>query len=82
MKEQQPQLNVDLANTTPLETSSGKHIFQQGFILRSISKFIIGSNEDAIIPIPVFYDPESGKMLLGTLPPELREEYKDHIILQ
>jgi hypothetical protein len=80
MKEQQPQLNVDLANTTPLETPSGKHIFQQGVLLRKISKFLVGGNEDAILPIPVFYDPESGMIVEGTLPPELREFYKDNLI--
>jgi len=44
-------------------------------ILRKISKFITGTSEDAVIPIPVFYDPETNEILGDTLPRELREEY-------
>jgi hypothetical protein len=38
---------------------------------------MIGADEDALIPIPVFYDLESKKILIDSLPPELRSEYKD-----
>jgi hypothetical protein len=41
-------------------------------MLRKISKFIIGADEDGIIPIPVFFDPETGEVLQDTLPKELR----------
>ena len=80
MENQQPQLNVDLKNTTSIETPEGGVVFQQGVILRRVSKFVVGSNEDAILPIPVFYCPESGNILTETLPMELREEYVDHSI--
>ena len=72
--------NVDLKNTTSIETPNGNKIFQQGVILRQVSKFVVGASEDAILPIPVFYDPETGKILEQTLPKELREEFKDDII--
>tara|TARA_Y100000592_G_C5340398_1_gene253944 strand:+ start:90 stop:338 length:249 start_codon:yes stop_codon:yes gene_type:complete len=72
--------NVDLKNTTSIETPNGNKIFQQGVILRQVSKFVVGANEDAILPIPVFYDPETGKILEQTLPKELREEFKDDIL--
>tara|TARA_Y100001980_G_C14388904_1_gene188644 strand:- start:415 stop:663 length:249 start_codon:yes stop_codon:yes gene_type:complete len=72
--------NVDLNNTTSIETPNGNKIFQQGVILRQVSKFVVGASEDAILPIPVFYDPETGKVLEQTLPKELREEFKDDII--
>tara|TARA_B100000900_G_C20411857_1_gene647169 strand:+ start:540 stop:788 length:249 start_codon:yes stop_codon:yes gene_type:complete len=72
--------NVDLNNTTSIETPNGNKIFQQGVILRQVSKFVVGASEDAILPIPVFYDPETGKILEQTLPKELREEFKDDII--
>ena len=71
---QQPQL--DLSKTTSIETPSGSKIWSQGVILRKVSKFIIGADEDALVPIPVFYDPETGEMMTETLPKELREEYK------
>ena len=72
--------NVDLKNTTSIETPNGNKIFQQGVILRQVSKFVVGASEDAILPIPVFFDPETGKILEQTLPKELREEFKDDTI--
>lgn len=75
MKNQQPQLNLDLSKTTSLETATGGKVWNQGVIIRKVSKFIVGADEDALIPIPVFYDPETGEILLETLPKELREEY-------
>lgn len=80
--ENQPQLNIDLKSTTSIETPDGNKIFQQGVILRKVSKFITGTKEDSILPIPVFYDPQTNKILEGTIPTELREEYKDYTFLQ
>jgi len=75
---QQP--NIDLKNTTPIETEGGGRIWQQGALLRKVSKFVTGTDSDAVMPIPVFYDPETGKILEDSLPKELREEYKDVLI--
>jgi len=72
---EQPQMNLDLSKTTAIDTPSGGKVWQQGMILRKVSKFITGTSEDAIVPIPVFYDPENGAILEDTLPKELREEY-------
>jgi hypothetical protein len=72
---EQPQMNLDLSKTTAIDTPSGGKIWQQGMILRKVSKFITGTSEDAIVPIPVFFDPEDGSILDETLPKELREEY-------
>ncbi len=69
-----PQLNLDLTKTTAIDTPSGGKIWQQGMILRKVSKFITGTPDDAIVPIPVFYDPETGTILEDTIPKELREE--------
>jgi len=70
---QQPQ--IDLGKTTTIETENGGKLFQQGFVLRKVSRFITNSPEDAVMPIPVFYDPETGKILGQGLPPEIRDEY-------
>jgi len=75
MKNQQMNLNIDLSKTTSLETATGGIVWNQGVIIRKVSKFVVGAEEDALIPIPVFYDPETGEILLETLPKELREEY-------
>jgi hypothetical protein len=77
---EQPQLNIDLKNTTGIPNSEGGSVFQQGLILRKISKFIAGTPEDAILPIPVFYDPHTFKIFAEALPKELREELKDESI--
>lgn len=74
---QQPQMNIDFTQTTPVEGFDGGKLFGQAVIIRKISKFLIGADEDALIPIPVFYDLESKKILVDSLPPEIREEYKD-----
>lgn len=68
---------IDLKTTTGIEAPNGTQIFQQGILLRKVSKFIAGTDNDAILPIPVFYDPTSGKVLSETIPVDLREEYKD-----
>ena len=73
---QQPQMNLDLSKTTTIDTPSGGKIWQQGMILRKVSKFITGTSEDAIVPIPIFFDPNTNEILQDTLPRELREEYE------
>jgi len=78
--EQQPQLNVDLQNTTAVEGFNGGVLFKQGFIFRKISKFLMGEEEDKLLPIPVFYDKETGKILRETIPLELQEEYSEYIL--
>jgi len=79
-QQQQMNMNVDVKNTTSIETPDGGVIFQQGVLLRKVSKFVVGADEDAIMPIPVFFDPGTSKILESTIPVELRDEYKDHTI--
>jgi hypothetical protein len=74
---EKPQLSIDFTQTTPIVGFDGNHLFGQAFLIRKISKFLVGAEEDAMIPIPVFYDLETKKILVDSLPPELREEYKD-----
>ena len=80
--EQQQQMapNIDLQNTQAIETPEGNKVFNQGVLLRKVSKFVVGAEEDAVLPIPVFYDPQTGKILESTIPLELREEYKNDVI--
>jgi len=74
---QQQVPNIDFAATTSIEGFDGGKLFGQAFVLRKVSKFVVGGNEDAILPIPVFYDMETKKIITDSLPKELREEYKD-----
>jgi len=71
---------IDLKNTTEVKNFNGGIIFKQGFVLRTVSKFITGTDEDALLPIPVFYDPDTYKILKSSVPVDLREEYKDQLI--
>ena len=75
--QQQPQ--IDLKNTSEVKNFNGGSIFQQGVILRKVSKFVTGTNEDALMPIPVFFDPETNKILTDSVPKDLREELADEL---
>ena len=73
-KQQPINLNLDLTSSQPVTSPEGNHIFQEGIILRKVSKFLTGTDKDAIVPIPVFYDINTNKIMLEMLPPALREE--------
>ena len=77
-QEKQPQMNVDIKQTTPIESAEGNQVFQEATVLRKASKFLVGTSEDAVIPIPVFIDVKTGKILTELLPKELREEYEEY----
>tara|TARA_Y100000004_G_scaffold188533_1_gene242799 strand:- start:532 stop:777 length:246 start_codon:yes stop_codon:yes gene_type:complete len=74
---QQQGLNIDFKNTVAVEGFDGGQLFGQAFVLRKVSKFVVGGTEDALLPIPVFYDLETRKIIADSLPKDLRDEYKD-----
>lgn len=76
-QQQVPQ--IDLNNTTPLKNFDGGSVFIQGFIMRKISRFVTGTSDDALMPIPVFIDPSTNKILTDSVPKELREELADEL---
>lgn len=78
MKAESLQPNIDLKSTQPFLTPDGNHLVMQGFIFRKISKFLAGTEEDGVIPVPCFYDIKTGNILTETLPKELREEYEKY----
>ena len=75
MKTEQPKLNINLKNTEIVKSDDGNVIFAEGIILRKASKFAVGTAQDALIPIPVFYDVKTGKLLKETLPGDIKDEY-------
>lgn len=80
MQNQKPQLQLTeelLKSSTPL-IQDGNQIFCEGVILRKISKFLIAQEQDGVVPVPIFYDPQTGKVLLETLPKFLREEFENY----
>ena len=70
-------INIDIKNTESVEHKNGK-VWQQGFIIRKVSRFVTGTGEDGFMPIPVFYDPQSGEVLQATLPKELRDDQPEN----
>jgi hypothetical protein len=77
MNKQDLKINIDLTNTQPILSPEGNQVFAEGVILRKISRFVAGTDEDAVMPIPVFYDIQTGKVLVDTLPKDLRAEFSD-----
>jgi hypothetical protein len=77
---QKPQMNVniDIKNTKAITSPEGNQVFSEGVILRKISRFITGTDEDGVIPVPVFYDVVTGKILVELLPKELRAEFEEN----
>ena len=55
MAQQQMNLNISLDKTTPLVCEEcSNETFNQVTFLRKVSKFIAGTDHDALIPIPSF----------------------------
>jgi hypothetical protein len=75
--QQQMNLNIDIKNTAPVTSEDGNMVFQEGVVLRRVSRFVTGTSEDGIIPVPVFFDVKTGKVLIDMLPKELREEFQE-----
>jgi len=73
---QQMNVNIDIKNTKAITSPEGNQVFSEGVILRKVSRFISGTSEDGVIPVPVFYDVVTGKVLVELLPKELRDEFE------
>jgi hypothetical protein len=80
MEQQVQQPQIDLKNTSEVKNNEGGSIFQQGVILRKVSRFVTGTDSDALLPIPVFYDPTTNKILTDSVPKDLREELADELL--
>ena len=78
MSKQQLNVNIDIKNTRPITSPEGNQVFQEGVILRKVSRFVTGTSEDGIIPVPVFFDVVTGKVLVELLPTELKEEFENN----
>ena len=76
-KQQQMNLNIDIKNTRPITSPEGNQVFSEGVILRKVSRFVTGTSEDGVIPVPVLYDVVTGKVLVELLPKELRAEFEN-----
>jgi hypothetical protein len=73
----QMNVNIDIKNTKAITSPEGNQVFAEGVILRKVSRFVTGTQEDGVIPIPCFYDVATGKVLVELLPKELRAEFEE-----
>ena len=64
-------VNIDIKSSTPLTSPDGNHVFAEGVIIRKVSKFVAGTAEDAVIPIPVFMCSKCGHVNEEFLPKNL-----------
>ena len=76
-QKQQLNINIDIKNTQPVVSEDGNQVFAEGVLLRKVSRFVTGTQEDGIIPVPCFYDVKTGKVLVDLLPKDLKELFQD-----
>jgi DNA-directed RNA polymerase subunit RPC12/RpoP len=68
------QMNISLDKTTAVSCTCGSETFTEGVMLRKASRFITGTAQDALIPIPVFICSKCGEILEETLPIQLKNK--------
>ena len=55
MEQEQINLNLSLDKTQEVICDKcGHNVFQEGLMLRKASKFLTGTQKDALIPLPIF----------------------------
>ena len=75
MEQEQINLNLSLDKTQELICDKcGHNVFQEGLMLRKASKFLTGTPQDAIIPLPVFNCSACGHVNEEFLPEPLKNK--------
>jgi uncharacterized Zn finger protein len=75
MEQQQVKLNFSLDKTTAIICEScGSQAFQESMFIRKASKFLTGTAQDAIIPIPTFSCAKCGHVNQEFFPKELQTQ--------
>jgi hypothetical protein len=73
-QQQQMKLNISLDKTTPIVCEKCDNAtFQEGIMIRKASKFLTGTAQDALVPIPTFYCTKCGHTNEEFLPAELKQ---------
>jgi uncharacterized Zn finger protein len=55
MNQKEINMNVALKDTLPIVCEEcGNSVFTEGVLLRKISRFVTGTSQDALMPVPVF----------------------------
>ena len=73
MSQEQIKLNISLDKTQEITCDKCGHtVFQEGLMLRKASKFLTGTTQDALIPLPVFSCAKCGHVNTEFLPEPLK----------
>lgn len=72
---EQPKVNVSLEQTTPVKCEMcTNQVFVEGMLIRKVSKFLAGTSQDAVTPIPVFACSKCGHVNNDFLPLPLQQK--------
>lgn len=78
MQPQQPQVQIDLSNTTGVKCPECKsHFFDQTVIIRKISRLYTGASEDQMTLVPVFVCRGCGVPLKEVFPAGMTDVERD-----
>jgi uncharacterized Zn finger protein len=81
MSQEQMNLNITLDKTTGMSCDEcGNEVFQEGVMLRKASRFITGTAQDAMIPIPVFACSKCGHVNEEFIPSQLKNKSEDNVL--
>lgn len=69
MDQKELNMNVSLQDTLPIICEAcGHSVFQEGVLLRKISRYVTGTSQDALMPIPVFSCAKCGHVNVEFMP--------------
>ena len=75
MADQKMKLNIDLKKTTGVSCDEcNNETFQEGLMLRKVSRFLTGETQDGVIPIPTFICSKCGHVNKDFYPKDLIED--------
>jgi uncharacterized Zn finger protein len=78
MSQEQMNLNITLDKTTGMSCDEcNNEVFIEGVMLRKASRFITGTAQDAMIPIPVFACSKCGHVNEEFIPLQLRNKSEE-----
>ena len=68
-KQQEINMNVALKDTTAIACEECQNeVFKEGVLLRKVSRFVTGTSQDALMPIPVFACAKCGHVNADFMP--------------
>jgi len=74
-QQQQVKLNISIDKTTEVICEEcGNQTFSEALLIRKASKFLTGTAQDAVIPIPTFACTKCGHVNDEFMPPELKSK--------